>query len=622
MRRVDVVLGVTLGAAVASWGCAGAECESGGICGVGGGSGGSTSANGGAGGAGASGGSGGSGATGGAGGSGGSGGSTSTTLAPCDTPAPAAIPLSDLSEDPPVTTPDWSGELTWVEPVPAPSGGYEVEVYAAGCSSTLLSGFPITVPGNALSWAPPASGSSYRWRVRVAAEGACPAGAWSEFRPVLVPGAGIPVCPDTSPDPTFGTAGGQAAYYLPNCTYDSVANDVHMDPTSLTGEFYTAGRYYNGTVRRGYVMKHDAAGALVAGWGNGGIVDLGTPSTGNYVNTVVVDCDGVIHVGSRNEQMRMRVLRLTKDGAADVTFGGGAGEVTDSELLAASLIDSALMDLDPKGRYLVSGTKWTGADGVAVLSRFKASGELDPGFGDAGRVVLDLDAAVQDAAGPVKVQEDGKVLLAGYTAADYPYVTTTTASDLAVARVTTNGVLDAAFGTGGVVKIDISGTAEVPTNMAVQADGKILVIGVTNHTSSYTTPSQWVIARLTPEGALDSTFGSGGIVLLDPPFGGPNDGNDRPYDVVVRPDSTIWVAGQWGWNSGAGRAVVARLTPDGALDACFGTGGWYSVASWSQAASQGDSFNGMTQQRDGALLLVGGINPSAFGYAGLMRFKD
>ena len=162
----------------------------------------------------------------------------------------------------------------------------------------------------------------------------------------------------------------------------------------------------------------------------------------------------------------------------------------------------------------------------------------------------------------------------------------------------------------------------MPTNLAIQPDGRILVIGVTNHSTSYLTPSQWVVARLTEDGALDPTFGQGGIAIFDPPFGGANDGNDRPLDVIVRPDGSIWVAGQWGWNSGAGRAVLARLTPEGALDTCFGTGGWYSVSSWPQGFSQSDSFNGMTQQPDGSLLLAAGVNPSAFGYAGIMRFKD
>lgn len=621
MRRVDVSIGLVLCSIAAGCGAASTDCDGSPTCGTGGST---TTATTGSGGATAS--AGGSSATTGSGGAtsstGGSPATTGTGGSTCDTPAPGAIPLADLSEVPPVTTPDWAGQLTWIEPVPAFPGGYEVEVYTAGCSSNLLPGFPVTTADNALSWTPPASGVSYRWRVRAAAEGACPAGPWSEYRPVLVPGAGIPECPDTSPDPAFGTSGGQATFYLPNCTYDSVANDVHLDPTSLTGEFYTAGRYYNGTVRRGYVMKHDATGALVTTWGNAGVVDLGTPSTGNYVHTVIVDCDGAIHVGSRSEAMHPRVLRLTKDGALDASFGNGAGEITDDAMLTASLIDSALMDLDPKGRYLVSSTKWTGPDGVAVLSRYKANGELDAGFGDAGRAYLDLDTSAQDAAGPVKVQDDAKVLLAGYTAAAYPSITTTAASDLAVARVKSTGEIDPDFGLGGVVRVDISGTAEVPTNMAVQPDGKIVVVGVTNHTSQYTTPSQWLVVRLTPDGALDPTFGSGGIVLLDPPFGGATSGNDRPYDVIVRPDSTLWIAGQWGWNSNLGRAVVARLTPDGALDPCFGDGGWYSVSSWPQGFSQGDSFNGMTQQRDGTLLLVGGVNPSAFGYAALMRFKD
>jgi len=619
MRRVDFLLGLVISSACGALAvsCASGETNSGDT--HGGGTGGA-SVSGGTGGTSATGGGATGGTTGGGGATGGAGGTTGSGGA-CDGVVPGMIAQADMAESPPVTTPDWSGDLTWVEPSPAPSAGYEVEVYYAGCVEDILPGYPVSVPsGNSYAWTPPKPGA-YRWRVRGSDGPDCPKGEWSSFRPVLVPGDGIPVCPATQPDPTFGANGGKAAFYLPGCVYDSVATAVHLDPTSSTGEFYTAGRYYNGSVRRGYVMKHDATGALVAGWGNGGIVDLSTPTTANYVHNVIVDCAGVIHIGSRTES-HMRLLRLTKEGAVDVTFGGGTGEVTDNELLAASITDSGLFDLDSKGWYVQSGTKWVGAAGNAVVSRYKPNGDLDSAFGVAGRAEIDFDTTAQDAGGPVKVQTDGRVLMAGYTAAAYPSVTTTPASDLAVARLTSTGVLDASFGSGGIARLDIPGAAELPTNLTLQPDGKILVIGVANHTTSYTTPAQWLIARLTEQGALDATFGSGGIAIFDPPFGGANDVNDRPYHVVVRPDGTIWVAGQWGWNSGAGRAVVARLTSEGALDTCFGTGGWFSVPSWPQGFSQGDSFNGMTQQPDGALLLVAGINPSAFGYAGVMRFKD
>lgn len=604
MRRVDLLFGLVtaVGAAIGAAGCAAAEteCDASAGCTAAGGTGGI----GGTGGAGA-------GGTGGVAGSGGA----------CDGVVPAAIPASDLSEKPPITTPDWSGDLAWVEPSPVPAGGYDVEVYSVGCASGLLPGFPVTVAsGGSYAWTPPAVGR-YRWRVRVHGEGACPPGPWSEDRTVIVPGTAIVDCPTTVPDPAFGTSGGQAAFYLPGCMYDSVATDVHLDPLSTTGEFYTAGWYYNGTVRRGYVMKHSASGELVQGWGNGGIVDLGGPSEANYVHKVVVDCAGGIHIGSRTE-LQIHILSLTKDGAVNTAFGGGTGEVTETDLITASLTWSGLMDIDSTGRYLQSATKWTGADGVAVLSRYRPDGALDPTFGTAGRVEIDFDPASQDAGGPVKVQPDGKVLMAAYTAASYPSVSTTTASDLGIARVDLSGALDAGFGDGGIVKIDVSGTAETPTNIAFQPDGKILVIGVTDHTTSYKTPARWLIVRLTADGKLDPTFGSAGIVTLDPPFGGANDVNDRPLDVAVRPDGKIWVAGQWGWNSGAGRAVLARLTAGGELDACFGTGGWYSVSSWPQGTSQSDRFNGIALEPDGGLLLVAGINPSAVGYAGLMRFKE
>jgi uncharacterized delta-60 repeat protein len=595
MGRIDVLVGLVTLALTA--GCATAStdthCEGSGACGTAGGTGGA-------------------GASGGGGGTAGSGGG-------CEA-VPGVVPLAGLSEDPPVTAPTWSGALTWVEPAPAPSSGYEVEVYSSTCVTDIVPGFPAAAPSSSYAWTPPGAGK-YKWRVRAKNGPGCSDGAWSDFRVLVVPGADIPACSPTAPDPAFGTSGGKAAFYLPDCTYDTVATAIHLDPTSTTGEFYTAGRYYNGSVRRGYVMKHDATGALVSSWGNGGAVALGTPTTANYVHNLVVDCKGEIHIGSRTE-WNMRLLRLTKDGAVDAVFGGGAGEVTDDEVIAASITDSGLMDMDQTGSYYQSGTVWTGPGGNAVLTRFRPSGDLDPTFGASGRVAVDFDPTSQDAGGPVKVAPDGKVLMAGYTAAAYPSVVTTTSSDLAVVRVTTTGVLDDTFGDGGITRIDISGTAEMPTNLAVQPDGKILVIGVTNHTTSYTTPAQWLIARLTQDGALDATFGSGGIVILDPPFGGANDVNDRPYHIVVRPDGTLWVAGQWGWNSAAGRAVVARLTAAGALDTCFGTGGWYSVSSWPQGVSQSDAFNGMTQQPDGSLLLVAEINPSAFGYAGLMRLED
>jgi uncharacterized delta-60 repeat protein len=564
-------------------------------------------------------GSGGQGTPGGTGGAGGDGGGTAGSGGGCEA-IPGTIPLAGLSEDPPVTTPSWSGVLTWVEPDPAPSFGYEVDVHFASCVTDALPGFPATTPTNSYAWTPPSSGK-YKWRVRAKNGPGCSDGAWSEFRILVLPGADIPACSPTAPDPGFGTSGGKAAFYLPDCTYDTVATAIHLDLASMTGEFYTAGRYYNGSVRRGYVMKHDATGALVSSWGTGGVVALGTPTIANYVHTLIVDCDGAIHIGSMTQNY-MRLLRLNKDGAVDASFGGGAGEVTDNEVLAASITDNGLMDMDPNGFYYQSGTLWTGPGGNAMLTRFQPNGELDPTFGDAGRVEVDFDPTSQDAGGPVKVTPDGRVLMAGYTAAAYPSLTTTTSSDLAVVRVSASGVVDSTFGSGGITKIDVSDTAELPTNLAVQPDGSTLVIGVTNHTTSYTTPAQWLIARLTTLGILDPTFGTGGIVTLDPPFGGANDVNDRPHHIVVRPDGTIWVAGQWGWNSGAGRAVVARLTAKGELDACFGTGGWYSVPSWPEGMSQSDSFNAMTQQPDGSLLLVAGINPSAFGYAGLMRFKD
>jgi uncharacterized delta-60 repeat protein len=79
---------------------------------------------------------------------------------------------------------------------------------------------------------------------------------------------------------------------------------------------------------------------------------------------------------------------------------------------------------------------------------------------------------------------------------------------------------------------------------------------------SYAGGSDFAVARYTPDGQLDATFGSGGKTTID--FGS----FDAALGVAVRGDGIIAVAG----HAGAFMAV-AQLLPDGSLDPAFrGTG--------------------------------------------------
>jgi uncharacterized delta-60 repeat protein len=111
--------------------------------------------------------------------------------------------------------------------------------------------------------------------------------------------------------------------------------------------------------------------------------------------------------------------------------------------------------------------------------------------------------------------------------------------------------------------------------VAVQPDGRIVAVG----SAIGATGVDWGLARFRPDGAPDTTFGSGGVVSTD--FGGDL---DFAAAVALQTDGGIVVAGVEGDDSGAGRDfALARYTAGGGLDATFGSGGRVtttSAATW------------------------------------------
>ena len=97
-----------------------------------------------------------------------------------------------------------------------------------------------------------------------------------------------------------------------------------------------------------------------------------------------------------------------------------------------------------------------------------APGDLDPSFGGGDGIVITNYAFFGDYFNAVVVQTDGKIVAAGYT---------DTGSDILLARFNSDGSPDASFGTGGVVTTAIGSSTEIAKAMALQSDGKIVVVG-------------------------------------------------------------------------------------------------------------------------------------------------
>jgi uncharacterized delta-60 repeat protein len=161
------------------------------------------------------------------------------------------------------------------------------------------------------------------------------------------------------------------------------------------------------------------------------------------------------------------------------------------------------------------------------------------------------------------------------------------------------GSLDTTYGQGGLVTTHIgSSYAEIRT-MLLQPDGKLLAGGY-----SYDSRGNldFTLARYLSTGALDSTFGTGGIVQTPPPRGV---NSTQIFALALQSDGRIIAAGQ-AWvsskkTSNDAEFEVVRYNANGTLDTTFGTTGIV----FTNLSSDQDLANSVGIQSDGKIVVVG-----------------
>ncbi len=168
-----------------------------------------------------------------------------------------------------------------------------------------------------------------------------------------------------------------------------------------------------------------------------------------------------------------------------------------------------------------------------------------------------------------------------------------------IARFTPNGTPDPSFGSAGVAVAPFTSGFNVATSTATQSDGKIVAVG-----SSETVPPRSVqqldVARFTSSGALDPSFGSGGRVVVHVP-GATGAGGGV---VLVAPNGQLLV-GAAATFAAIPSGIVVRLNNDGTLDTTFGQGG---VAKTGRPSA----VNGLGLERSGKIVALGGSQAMRF----------
>jgi uncharacterized delta-60 repeat protein len=308
-------------------------------------------------------------------------------------------------------------------------------------------------------------------------------------------------------------------------------------------------------------------GRLDTSFGSGGQVTSSVYGSSDKLRGVAIQPDGRIVVAGYTRSgvnsptdWDFLVARYNADGSPDLSFGNGGFVLTD---FSNHGDQAEVVMIQDDGRIVVVGSvaavrdQFLNADfGVA---RYNADGSLDTSFAGSGRVAVEI-AGRTDLAATGALQPDGRILVGGRVAnggGDEP--------DVGIIRLNPDGTLDAGFGTNGIARYETDRVWDEVREIALQPDGRIVAVGLVAPRAG---PYGFLVIRLEPNGDEDRSFGSNGVALgLD--FGGVEHFGRA---VAIQPDGHI-VVGGFASDGSFGDFAIARLTPDGVLDTGFGEAG-------------------------------------------------
>jgi uncharacterized delta-60 repeat protein len=288
---------------------------------------------------------------------------------------------------------------------------------------------------------------------------------------------------------------------------------------------------------------------LAAGLPDGAFGTNGAQSLGGVVDVAVDAGDDIFAIGSVFTSPDYRyhgyIARLSDSGSGMLEMESGRSHEFQRLVIA------------PDGQLVIGGMLHRRSRPRLTVQRYSSGGAPDFEFGRRGKGTPTRFGTLLNAGtAAVLVDADGGVVSVG-NGWD-PRAITPGACDFVVTRHSAEGRSDRNFASRGGVATDV-GTLDVAWDAALQADGKIVVAGTAG---GWPAEDQFVVLRYLPDGRLDASFGSGGLVVTD--FGG----EAEAYAVAIQSDGKIVAAGE------ADESIaLARYLDDGALDGDFGTSG-------------------------------------------------
>ena len=394
-------------------------------------------------------------------------------------------------------------------------------------------------------------------------------------------------------DATFGVGGSLRSNF--GGTYDwAYATAIQPDGRILAAGVSNAHGTYDFAVAR-YTSTH----TLDPTFGDGGVVLTDFGKSYDWAYALALQPDGkivVAGVSNVSGSKDFALARLLPNGDLDPSFGKGGLVVQRTRPLTADIIRG--IALQPDGKIVAGGASYEdvvtlGPNSDFMVARYNPDGSNDLSYGIGGLMTTDFGSGSFDQPFALTLQPDGKTVLGGYTNDGNGPGVLFGADQLALARYTSNGMLDPTFGKGGKVVFDGGSLDERILALANAPDGGLLAGGYVNGEKR----SDLLLAKLQTDGSLAPGFGTTkkGMSINDL-----GTFSERVSSLVLQPDGRIVAGGQTAVAHNADFAVF-RYTPDGVLDQGFGQAGVASL----DFDGREDRVQAVALQPDGKILAVG-----------------
>ncbi len=263
-----------------------------------------------------------------------------------------------------------------------------------------------------------------------------------------------------------------------------------------------------------------------------------------------------------------------------------------------------------------------------VWRALAAAGDLDTSFSGDGRYTVPLvfsNTGYARNVPEVRIQADAnnpqveKVIVPYSEKLPFSCYVGSDAYDFLVTRLTPSGATDNTFGFNGVMAVSFAGLPGIVggkgyvSALELQSNGKILLAGQIETCTGYLVG----LARLTFDGAMDTTFGTGGRIVLN--------GQAEVFDMAVSNGKILLVGRKQEWDGNSGTpwiSAIWRFNADGTPDTTFSLDGVRTLSVWPDTSTNNggpEGFKSVAVQPDGKIAV---LNSTFSGSYRLRRFTS